>query len=42
MKNRITATVKSVTIAAALLCAVAIQQRANTIFVTNTNDSGSG
>src|SRR5438445_272865 len=42
MKNRITATIKSVTIAAALLFAAAISAHATTIVVTNTNDSGSG
>ncbi len=42
MKNRTTATIKSVTIAAALLFAAAISAHATTIVVTNTNDSGSG
>src|SRR5438552_138522 len=42
MKNRITGTIKSVTVAAALLFAAAISAHATTIVVTNTNDSGSG
>jgi hypothetical protein len=40
MKTRITFESRCATIAAVLLCAVALAARGNTITVTNTNDSG--
>jgi hypothetical protein len=42
MKTRITSTIKSAANCMALLCAMAIAAQADTITVTNTNDSGPG
>ena len=42
MKNRFTPAIRSATIATALLFTTAFSTHATTIFVTNTNDSGSG
>ena len=42
MRTKILSTIRSVATAVALLCAVAIPAKADTITVTSTNDSGPG